>query len=112
MFRCQNNVQCISDEWVCDGFKDCVDGSDEEEHMCRYVKCNNDPMFFYCKKKHTCISNKYVCDNENNCGDWSDEDEKLCTNKPGMKSPETTVTKQWELYAPLPKKESKYKVRF
>lgn len=34
-FKClNNNGQCIPREWVCNGNKECVDGSDEESKMC------------------------------------------------------------------------------
>lgn len=35
-FRCLNNIgQCIPREWICNGIKECIDGSDEDITMCK-----------------------------------------------------------------------------
>ena len=33
-FVCENGIQCIPEEKVCDGQEDCTDGSDEADHNC------------------------------------------------------------------------------
>lgn len=38
MFQCILNGVCLNEVYVCDGHKDCPDGSDES-----YEKCDGDP---------------------------------------------------------------------
>ena len=41
MFQCGNN-QCIDPHWVCDGDRDCANGSDESEEQCLVPHCPAD----------------------------------------------------------------------
>ncbi|MBN3296498.1 LRP2 protein, partial [Amia calva] len=68
-FTCLNG-QCISDQWKCDGFKDCTDNSEELERVCAFHSCL--PTDFTCNNGR-CVPFYYVCDYTNDCGDNSDE---------------------------------------
>ncbi|XP_036394518.1 low-density lipoprotein receptor-related protein 2 [Megalops cyprinoides] len=68
-FTCLNG-HCISQRWKCDGFKDCLDNSDELERVCAFHTCS--PMDFTCDNGH-CVPLSYLCDYTNDCGDNSDE---------------------------------------
>ena len=46
-FRCSDPMKCIPVGWRCDGAKDCVDGSDEENCSKRY-DCFSLPYIFFC----------------------------------------------------------------
>ncbi|XP_069775261.1 basement membrane-specific heparan sulfate proteoglycan core protein isoform X3 [Narcine bancroftii] len=83
---CQNG-QCIPRDYLCDGERDCTDGSDE-------LDCGTpspcEPNEFKCKNGR-CAVKLWRCDGDNDCGDNSDEE--YCPTKgPGdMCSPEQFV---------------------
>ncbi|XP_053308483.1 basement membrane-specific heparan sulfate proteoglycan core protein [Spea bombifrons] len=66
--RCPNG-QCIPRDYLCDGEKDCTDGSDE-------LSCGTpspcEPNEFKCKNGR-CALKLWRCDGDNDCGDNSDE---------------------------------------
>ncbi|XP_069802948.1 basement membrane-specific heparan sulfate proteoglycan core protein isoform X4 [Dendropsophus ebraccatus] len=66
--RCPNG-QCIPREYLCDGERDCKDGSDE-------LNCGTpspcEPNEFKCKNGR-CALKLWRCDGDNDCGDGSDE---------------------------------------
>ncbi|KAL3282973.1 hypothetical protein HHI36_006131, partial [Cryptolaemus montrouzieri] len=72
-----SNGDCIPKQAVCDGRKDCTDGSDE-------IRCNAngcEPNEFRCANKK-CVMKTWKCDGDDDCGDGSDESD-CATNPPG-----------------------------
>ncbi|XP_064423971.1 basement membrane-specific heparan sulfate proteoglycan core protein isoform X10 [Latimeria chalumnae] len=66
---CQSG-QCIQRDYLCDGERDCLDGSDE-------LNCGTpspcEPNEFKCQNGR-CALKLWRCDGDNDCGDGSDED--------------------------------------
>ncbi|XP_039615538.1 low-density lipoprotein receptor-related protein 2 isoform X1 [Polypterus senegalus] len=66
---CSDGSDCIPNSHLCDGDKDCNDGSDEENCP---LGCNK-PEIFRCQDGRKCIELGMVCDGEAQCFDRSDE---------------------------------------
>uniref|UniRef100_A0A3B4VCW2 Si:dkey-88l16.3 n=1 Tax=Seriola dumerili TaxID=41447 RepID=A0A3B4VCW2_SERDU len=87
---CKDGLHCVMYSHVCDGEKDCQDGSDEEgcavkckagsfcsckekKIACRYVSFCSSPGEFQCSHGNRCIPPEQMCDGQYNCQDRSDE---------------------------------------
>ncbi|XP_030833437.1 fibropellin-1 [Strongylocentrotus purpuratus] len=72
-FECASEYDCVIDEWVCDGDKDCNNGEDE-----LYCTTNYNSSCFECASEYECVNDpSWVCDGDNDCNNG--EDELYCT---------------------------------
>ena len=89
-FTCKDNT-CILSAYVCDGYADCSDNSDEINctevctqgndschHACVSTACVCSDMYYHCLS-HECIPLTFLCDNWQHCKDSSDENN--CSNQ-------------------------------
>ena len=78
--KCADDIQCISNSEICDGFKDCRDRSDE---MCK-ESCLKQPLYDksivrICLEDSTvCVPVERYCDRVADCPDGSDEADCSC----------------------------------
>lgn len=63
---------CLDHKQICDGKKDCHDGYDESENICRMHKQECSKSEFKCRNGK-CVSKTKFCDHSNDCGDLTDE---------------------------------------
>ncbi|ODM96450.1 Limulus clotting factor C [Orchesella cincta] len=73
-FRCAYGA-CIPDWMMCNGRKNCPDGSDETAEVCQDIKCKDNE--FRCRYG-ACIPKTRICDIKKHCADGSDEIDFLC----------------------------------
>ncbi|NXD65448.1 LRP2 protein, partial [Eolophus roseicapillus] len=73
---CRDGTECVAQEYVCDGEKDCADGSDEDgcAQLCdtpgQPAPCQSDE---YPCGLGACLNASLVCDGQRDCADGSDE---------------------------------------
>ena len=65
---CALSGECGEVSWRCDGIKDCIDGSDEQNCT---LECNTNQ--FQCKTDESCLPLTKQCDGTADCSDGSDE---------------------------------------
>ncbi|XP_051792178.1 low-density lipoprotein receptor-related protein 2 [Erpetoichthys calabaricus] len=76
-FQCYDG-NCTSSNSICNGLRDCPDGSDEDPVLCTNHRCEENQ--FQCNNKQ-CIPLSWHCNGNQECSDGSDEDPQQCQSK-------------------------------
>ncbi|VDI16738.1 uncharacterized protein LOC143074503 [Mytilus galloprovincialis] len=78
--HCADQIQCIYDWEQCDAETvHCVDGSDEQEDICRNHTCPSTDL--KCADDLQCFPYLYLCNGRRDCYDGSDEAFNICKTK-------------------------------
>ena len=95
LYRCRDGSMCLSNSQVCDGVKDCIDGSDEDSVACK-DKCQVPANTYRCDNG-SCIRLEIACSAQNQpfCEDGSDMDFSLCKGKCYYAFPYTEDPYRW-----------------
>ncbi|GAB0094384.1 Putative vitellogenin receptor [Sergentomyia squamirostris] len=88
-YECDNG-ECINDKNLCDGTRDCKDGSDEVD--CDRKKCLL-PNWFRCNNDK-CISSAFRCDTQDDCPHGEDED--FCHDFQTHHTPSNCSKGEWQ----------------
>lgn len=100
--QCLTSKECISRDDMCDGIKNCKDGSDEIIEVCAGYDCH---IGFKCGYGG-CVAGNAKCNNVTDCVDGSDEAWELC-NTPRKRS---TLTSGSSTSAPPSKDSSQCRI--
>ncbi|XP_034487199.1 modular serine protease-like [Drosophila innubila] len=68
-------MKCLKWSQICDGKRDCADGTDESVDLCAYSDC---PLNSFRCENGACINSNGFCNREIDCADGSDEIPDLC----------------------------------
>ncbi|XP_078578511.1 inactive serine protease PAMR1-like isoform X1 [Branchiostoma floridae x Branchiostoma japonicum] len=82
-FSCTDGSDCVTTSWLCDGWQDCDDSSDEVQANCDAHPYNCDANQFECPNSGRCIPDVWRCDGDDDCSDNSDEQDCSGTVAPG-----------------------------
>ncbi|NXE12744.1 LRP2 protein, partial [Lophotis ruficrista] len=69
---CRDGTECVAQEYVCDGEKDCADGSDEDACAQLCDTPGRSHSLYLCGLG-VCLNASLVCDGRQDCADGSDE---------------------------------------
>ncbi|XP_059575569.1 CD320 antigen isoform X3 [Alligator mississippiensis] len=74
-FRCVEGG-CVPLQQMCDGERDCTDGSDESTCSTPGLPCG--PHLWQCRTSRLCLPRGHLCDGRRDCPDGTDESAEAC----------------------------------